>query len=195
MGIHHNGYHEASRQFLHDALEWEHLAGIDLHGTETFPLEPWTGPYWQMARDAGLATKAHAGEFCGPDFVRRVVEELGVTRIQHGVRAVEDPDLLQWLARNGVTMDVCPISNLKLGVVPSMEAHPIMTIQQAGIACTLNTDDPMVFGNSLDQEYLALWQHHNCDKDQLRSLAANGFKVALVDEQWRNNQLSALASL
>lgn len=195
MGIHHNGYHAASKGFLQEALGWTHLTGIDLHGTETFPLESWTAGYWQEARASGLYTKAHAGEFCGPDFVRRVVQELGVTRIQHGVRAAEDPELLAWLAGQGVTLDVCPISNVKLGVVPELAQHPILQLEQAGIPCTVNTDDPMVFGNSLEDEYYALWQHLNCTREQLKNFAANGFKVALVDDDWRDTQLKDLSAL
>lgn len=181
LGIHHNGYHEGTRGFIEDALGWEALDGLDLHGTETLPLEPWTADLWRRAREAGKHTKAHAGEFMGPAFVRRVMDELGVSRIQHGVRAAESPELLAEMRQRGTILDVCPISNLKLGVVPSMEAHPIGVLLEAGVACTISTDDPISFGNRLRDEYVALHTHCGLSLNQLGQLAANGFRHALGD--------------
>jgi adenosine deaminase len=185
LGIHHDGYTERSAAFIEDSLGWEGLAGYDLHGTETFPLEPWTADFWRRARAAGKRTKAHAGEFRGADFVRQVIDELGVTRVQHGVRAIEDPALVARLAANGITLDVCPISNVKLGVVPSMREHPIRRLHDAGVRCTLSTDDPLVFGNRLSQEYAALHRHLGFSFAELAQLARNGFLVADMDEAAR----------
>lgn len=182
MGIHHDGYTDKSREFIEASIEWPELDGLDLHGAEDTPLEDWTADLWERARGKGKFTKAHAGEFMGPDFVLRVVEELGVTRIQHGVRAVEDPDILPRLAAAGVRMDECPISNLKLGVVPSIDKHPIREILAAGIPCSISTDDPISFGNSLQDEYMVLHQHLGFSADELALLAINGFEQALVDK-------------
>lgn len=190
MGIHHNGYHAGTRDFLEESLTWPELDGIDLHGTETFPLEDWTADFWARARAAGKETKAHAGEFDGPDFVRRVIHELGVSRIQHGVRASEDPALLEEMARNGVACDVCPISNVKLGVVPSIAAHPIRQMMEAGVACTINTDDPISFGNRLADEYRALHVEQGWTLRELASLAKNGFSRALLPEVERKRLLA-----
>lgn len=192
LGIHHNGWNDRSEGFLKDALTWEHLTGFDLHGTETFPLEDWTPRFWQQAREAGKFNKAHAGEFMGPAFIRTILDRLQVTRIEHGVRAIEDPSLVAELAARDITLDVCPISNVKLGVVPSMDAHPIRQLSQAGVRCTLSTDDPISFGNTLFDEYAALVCHQEFTHRELADLARNGFEIALVDDAFRSAQLAEI---
>ena len=179
MGIHHDGYTDRSRGFIEDSLHWEALDGIDLHGTETTPLEPWTADLWKRARKAGKQTKAHAGEFAGPDFVWRVVDELGVNRIQHGVRSIEDPRLVQHLVDVGAVLDFCPISNVKLDVVDRMENHPVRQLFDAGIICTLSTDDPVSFGNTLGEEYAALHEALGFTYAELGQIAANGFRHSI----------------
>lgn len=174
IGIHHNGYNERTRDFLEECLFWPELDGLDLHGTEDVPLESWAAELWGKARAQGKITKAHAGEFCGPDFVRRVIDELGVTRIQHGVRSAEDPTLLNEMARNGIECDVCPISNVKLGVAPSIKDHPLRKMLDAGIRCTINTDDPVSFGNTLMDEYALLASEGGFSEADLRKLAQAG---------------------
>lgn len=179
MGIHHDGYTERSQPFIDDCLNWDTLDGLDLHGTETTPLEPWTAEVWQRARDAGKQTKAHAGEFAGPEFIWQVIEELGVLRIQHGVRAAESPKLVRQLSEIGAVLDVCPISNVKLDVVEAMAQHPIRDLMAAGVTCTISTDDPVSFGNRLSEEYTALHQELGMDYAQLGELAKNGFQNAI----------------
>lgn len=178
MGIHHNGYTERSEAFIEASLMWAHMDGLDLHGTETLPLEPWTPDLWRRARDAGKQTKAHAGEFAGPEFVWQVVEELGVTRIQHGVRAAESRDLLDRLRDREVVFDMCPISNLKLGVVTSLAEHPIRHLHDHGFRCTVSTDDPLSFGNTIHDEYRVLHEALQFDHRELAAIAVNGFHVA-----------------
>jgi adenosine deaminase len=185
LGIHHNGCPPAMRPVLEDALTWKGLAGFDLHGTESFPLEDWTRELWPAARSAGKHTKAHAGEFCGADFVKQVMEELGVQRVQHGVRASEDPAVVALAAERGVSFDVCPISNVKLGVVPSLREHPIRRLREAGVACTISTDDPISFGNTLVDEYEALARELAFTPEELADVARTGFSVALVEEGQR----------
>src|SRR4029077_16312635 len=99
MGIHHNGCTPMMEKVLADALSWRDLAGIDLHGTESFPVEPWTAPYWEAARKAGKYTKAHAGEFMGTEFVRKMMVVLQPSRIEHGVGAIVNPAVVKELAR------------------------------------------------------------------------------------------------
>lgn len=182
MGIHHDGYTERSRPFIDDCVNWESLDGVDLHGTETTPLEPWTAEVWRRVRATGKRTKAHAGEFDGPEFVRQVVEELGVTRIQHGVRSIESPKLVRDLREIGAVLDVCPISNVKLGVVGRMADHPIRDLVKEGITCTISTDDPISFGNTLSEEYTALYQELGFSFTELGELSMNGFRHAIDGE-------------
>jgi adenosine deaminase len=181
MGIHHNGYNERTRAFIDESVDWDALDGVDLHGEETMPMEPWTDRLWRRFRDAGKMTKAHAGEFRGPDFVREVIERLGVRRIEHGERAARDPALLDELRELDVTLDLCPISNLKLGVVTSIANHSIRKIFDAGVRCTVNTDDPVVFGNTLFDEYAILARDCGFTAPELARLARNGFEIAAMD--------------
>jgi adenine deaminase len=183
MGIHRNGRTDRSRSFLDACLDWGELDGLDLHGLETVPLEPWTAELWQAARAAGKHTKAHAGEFAGAESVRQVLDELGVRRIQHGTRSVEDPAVVDRLARDGIALDMCPISNLKLGVAPTLAEHPIRRLLDAGVVCTVSTDDPISFGNTLTDEYLALASHLDFSRAELAQVALNGFRVALCDAE------------
>jgi adenosine deaminase len=168
------------------------LAGIDLHGVETLPLEPWTHQLWRRAQANGKFTKAHAGEFGPASSVREVVERLGVTRVEHGVRSIEDPAVVDLLKARGVTLDVCPVSNVKLRVAPSLAGHPIARLHRAGVACTVNTDNPFTFGVSLREEYAALVQQAGLSRADLAVLAANGFRAALLPEAIRVQRLAEI---
>ena len=172
--------------------KWQDLSGVDLHGVETVPLQPWTKSVWERVRYAGKETKAHAGEFGGAENVREAVEVLGVRRVQHGVRAVEDPAVVSLLIDRGVTCDVCPTSNVKLKVAPSMRLHPIRQLFDAGVRCTISTDDPFLFGNTLNEEYAALAMSAGFSRKELWQLARNGFEVATMDEALRRAHLSDL---
>lgn len=195
-GMCHNDYAEAGKDLIDSCLTWEGLDGIDLHGPEDLPLEPWTAEIWQSARDCGKYTKAHAGEFMGSDFVDLVLDQLKVQRIQHGVRSIENPDTVDRLKNANIALDVCPISNLKLAVkgVPSMAAHPIRKLFDSGVTVTINSDDPFFFGNSLVEEYIALHQDLDFSLAELAQIADNGFRIALVDEARRKLYREQLAT-
>jgi adenosine deaminase len=165
---------------IDDLGNWDGLAGVDLHGLESLPTEPWTAKVWARLRAAGKVTKAHAGEFGGADRVREAIDQLGATRIQHGVRAAEDPAVVALAAERGVTFDVCPLSNVKLGVTPSISAHPLRSFTAAGVRCTISTDDPLVFANTLNGEYAALAAEAGFSRAELARLAKNGWEVADV---------------
>ena len=197
MGMRHNEYAGLGQEIIDDSLGWQDLAGFDLHGPEYLPLEPWTAKLWQKSREAGKFNKAHAGEFMPAWFIKRCVEELGITRIEHGVRAVEDPEVVQLLADKQITLDVCPISNVKLAVdgIPEMAFHPIKQLMSAGVPCTINTDDPFFFGNRLIEEYEALAQHLGFQKQELLTLARNGFEVALVEPEQRESWIAEIEEL
>ena len=181
LGIHHNGAGTKMRPVLEEALTWPGLAGIDLHGTENYPLEPWTAEYWEAARRSGKYTKAHAGEFMGAGFVRQILDEVRPQRIEHGVRSVEDSALVAELARRGIGLDVCPISNHKLMPGITLATHPIRQLFDAGVKVTVSTDDPISFGSTLNDEYVALATQRGFTRIELARLARNGFEVALLD--------------
>ncbi|MEN9840382.1 MAG: hypothetical protein RL376_182, partial [Verrucomicrobiota bacterium] len=173
-------------QAIIDGLErLDTLAGVDLHGYEPVPTEAWTAPVWARLRAAGKTTKCHAGEFDGPQRVREAIEQLGVTRVQHGVRAIEDPSVVALAAERGVTFDMTPISNLRLRVVPSLAAHPLRALLAAGVNCTVSTDDQLVFNNTVLDEYRALAHEAGFTSAELAQVAANGWKVADVPASTR----------
>jgi adenosine deaminase len=171
---------------------WEGLAGIDLHGHETMPTPPDAAAIWKRVREAGKITKCHAGEFDGPARVREAIEVLGVRRIQHGVRAIEDPAVVKLAAESGATFDVCPISNVGLKVAPSIKEHPIRHLMRAGIRCTVSTDDPLCFANSLSEEYEALATELTFTRAELAQVARNGWEIADVEDETRKKNIAAI---
>ena len=182
MGILRNHYHDKMVSVIDDCVNWDGLDGIDLHGNEILPIEDWAKTLWTKAREANKFTKAHAGEFGDAGYVKEAIDLLGVKRVEHGVRAVEDPEVLSMVIDRDITFDVCPISNLKLNVIDRMKDHPIRKLFNEGVRCTLNTDDPLSFGNHLEEEYAALSLELNFSEKELAILARNGFEIALMPE-------------
>ncbi len=180
---------------IDDLANWDELAGVDLHGYEPVPTEAWTAPVWARVRAAGKVTKCHAGEFDGPHRVREAIEQLGVTRVQHGIRAAEDPLVVALAAERGVTFDVCPISNVRLRVSPSLAEHPLRRLIDAGVRCTISTDDPLVFGNTVNSEYQSLATEAGFTRAELARLAANGWAVASVDATTRSSAIAEINRL
>lgn len=177
-GMLRNQYASPLQGVIDELHQWEELDGIDLHGQEVLPVEDWTAGVWRRNQEAGKVTKFHAGEFGGAQNARQAIEEFGVKRIQHGVRVVEDPAVVELARERGVVFDMCPISNVKLGVVPSLKEHPIGRLMEVGIRCTVSTDDPFSFGNRLTDEYLALAGELAFSPIELARVAKNGFEVS-----------------
>lgn len=192
MGMTRNACNEGLVPVLEQCVDWEGLAGLDLHGLESLPVESWTSRLWARARAAGLETKAHAGEFGPAANVREAIETLGVRRIQHGVRAIEDPAVVDLAIESGATFDMCPISNVKLNVVAELEQHPIRQFTDRGLRCTISTDDPFSFGNQIEDEYAALSASLQFSHAELAQIAKNGFEVALVDASTRTQWIAAV---
>ena len=186
MGMARNCYNEYFSPVLEDCVNWDGLSGIDLHGVEYLPLEEWTPKLWLKAREAGLVTKAHAGEFGPASNVREAIEILGSRRIQHGIRAIEDCTVVNLAIEENVTFDICPISNVKLGVIDRLEEHPIRKLFDRGLNCTISTDDPFSFGNTIEDEYAALSLGLNFTNQELKQIAKNGFEVASIDAGTRS---------
>jgi aminodeoxyfutalosine deaminase len=131
------------------------VVGIGLGGPEAeYPPEAFARAF-EIARDGGLGSVPHAGEAAGPQSVRGALDALHADRIRHGIRAADDPGLMRELAARGVGLDVCPISNVRTGVVASLAEHPLPELAAAGIACSVSTDDPAMFGTDLAADYAA----------------------------------------
>lgn len=131
-----------------------------------------------VAREAGLLSAPHAGELGGPEYVRTAVDVLHADRIGHGVRSVEDPTLVGRLAAEGVVCDVCPTSNLVLGLYPSIEAHAIRPLVEAGVRVTINTDDPLLFGSGLVDEYRLVQDAFGWDDDAMAAIARTSIEAS-----------------
>jgi adenosine deaminase len=183
------------RPTINQLHTWDGLAGVDLHGHELMPTPVDSAEVWARIRAAGKVTKCHAGEFDGPARVREAIELLGVKRIQHGVRSVEDPTVVKLAADQGVTFDICPLSNVGLKVVPAIREHPIRRLMKAGVRCTVSTDDPLCFANSLTEEYEALALEANFTRAELGQVARNGWEVADVPAAMRQTMLAEIDRL
>jgi aminodeoxyfutalosine deaminase len=147
------------------------LVGFGIGGSERgFPRSLFTEQF-DRARAAGLHSVPHAGETTGPETVWDAVLNLGAERIEHGIAAVQDPRLLAHLADHGITLDVCPTSNVALGVVPSIEAHPLPALVAAGVRVSINSDDPPMFGTDLNREYAIAGQLLGLDESGIVDLA------------------------
>lgn len=132
----------------------------------------------EIAREAGLLVVPHAGESVGPESVRAALDVLRPERVAHGVRAVEDPELLRRLADEGVTCDVCPTSNLKLGVVRDIAAHMLPAMLDAGVRVTLNADDPLFFGAKVADEYEVVRDELGLSDEQLADIARTSARAS-----------------
>ena len=130
----------------------------------------------------GLKRVAHAGEEGPPAYVYEALDLLGIDRLDHGNRSLEDPALTERLAREQMTLTVCPLSNLKLCVVPDMAAHPIDAMLRAGLRATINSDDPAYFGGYVNDNYRAAAAGRGLGRDDLATLARNSFLGAFLTE-------------
>ena len=196
MGMSRDSYSDYLGVILEDAVEnWDGLHGIDLHGPENLSAPAWIPKLWENARANGRAVKAHAGEFGPAENVRWAVEKLGVTRIQHGIHASTDDELLKMLADLGVVLDICPISNYKLRVFDRWEDYPLGKFINYGIPLTISTDDPMSFGNCLNDEYRVLQQKMGFSAPELAQFAKNGFEVADLSDSSRTESMQEVDQL
>jgi aminodeoxyfutalosine deaminase len=129
------------------------VVGLGIGGPEQgHPPHPYAKAF-AIARDAGLGAVPHAGEVCGPESIRETMAALGADRIRHGIGAVDDGELVRELAERKIVLDVCPTSNLRTKAVGSMEQHPLPRLIEAGVLCSVNTDDPAMFGTDLGREH------------------------------------------
>ena len=147
---------------------------------------------FDCAREAGLGITTHAGEFGGPESVRDSLDALRPSRIGHGVRAIEDPRLVERLAEDQITLEVCPGSNVALGLYGSIEKHPIDKLRRAGVPVTVSTDDPPFFHTTMTQEYDALARAFDYDEGDFRALNQTALAAAFVDDDTRKDLANKL---
>ena len=178
------------------ALRHPRVVALSIDGNEAAAGR--TGPRFaqafRRAGAAGLRRTVHAGESSGPEGVRDAIELLGADRIDHGVRAIEDPDLVALLVDRQIPLGVCPTSNLKLGVYACIEDHPIDRLRRAGVAVSINTDDPVLLGASLVGEYALCSQAFGWSEGDLRALARNSIDASFANADVKARLSQALSS-
>jgi len=158
------------------------IIGIGIGGPEKeYPPEPFADIYAQ-AREMGFKTSAHAGEAAGANSIWGTVRLLDVDRIGHGTRAYEDETLLDFLVEKRIPLEMCPISNVKTGVVDSIESHPIRRYYDLGIIVTVNSDDPKMFGNSLADEYKMLETNLEFSRSDILTLITNSIEASWLPD-------------
>jgi adenosine deaminase len=135
-----------------------------------------------------------AGEEGSPEYIRRALDVLGAARIDHGVRCVEDPALIRGLRDVQVPLTVCPLSNVRLRVFPSMEEHPAKQMPREGLRETLNSDDPAYFGGYVADNYSAVRDGLAFDREDFRTVAENSFLASFLNEGEKRQHLAQLAS-
>lgn len=169
-----------------------YVVGFGMGGDETaFALSDFL-PAFRLAADAGLGCTVHAGEVCGPESVYAALDALPVTRLGHGVRAIEDPKLVERIVREGVVLELCPHSNVATGVYADMASHPFPALLAAGCRVTLNSDDPPYFATSIGREYAAAAEDFNMDGDALRALTRTALEAAFIDDATRAGLMTRL---
>ncbi len=158
------------------------LVSFGLGGPEIGVPRPQFKPFFDQARAAGLRSVPHAGETTGPDTIWDALRELGAERIGHGTSAVNDPALVDHLVEHRIPLEVCPTSNIATRAVATLDEHPIKQMHAAGIIVTVNSDDPPMFGTTLNQEYDVAARLLELDESGLKQLARNAVDVAFADD-------------
>jgi adenosine deaminase len=166
-------------------LPHPYVVGFSMAGDEeNFPAGDYVEPF-EIAAAAGLGCTVHAGEWAGADSVRAALE-LPVTRIGHGVRAIEDAALVEQLAEREIVLECCPTSNVVLGAFPTYEEHPLPRLRAAGVKVTLGSDDPPYFGASIGGEYAVCSERWGYDDEQLRDITRTALEAAFCEETLKN---------
>ncbi len=191
--IRHMGAEAAERTALY-AAKREHplVTGFNLAGEERMHRVADFTRSFDIARDAGLGLTIHAGELSGAFSVRDALDHVRPSRISHGVRAIEDADLVRRIADEGVVLETCPGSNISLQVFPNFASHPLRALRDAGCRVTLNSDDPPFFHTSLLQEYEIASQVMGFSDDEINSMTRTAIEAAFVDEPTRRRLLAVL---
>ena len=172
------------------AGDW--VVGFGMGGDEAFGQQKDYRYSFDLARDAGLKLTTHAGEWCGAASVAAAINDLKVQRIGHGVQAIDDPDVIELLISEDIALEVCPGSNVFLGVYPDLASHPIKKLRELGVKITVSTDDPPFFRTSMNKEYRDLKRIFNWNKKDFIELNTTALKAAFCDNETKEKIASKL---
>jgi adenosine deaminase len=176
---------------LEEAIPYrDKFIGVGLDSSEVgHPPEKFARVF-ERARNLGLHLVAHAGEEGPPAYIESALDVLNVERIDHGVRCLDDPALVQRLVREQMALTVCPLSNIKLSVFDVMGQHNLRRLLDAGLAATVNSDDPAYFGGYVNDNYLAAFEALPLDASHARQLARNSFAAAFLEPEQKRAYLA-----
>lgn len=194
-GVRHVGV-DAIEQAARFAAKCDHplVTGFGVAGDErTGDFEDYVRAF-EIAREAGLGITIHAGELMGWESVAAALDHIRPSRIGHGVRAIENADLVRRIADEGIVLECCPGSNIALSVFPDFASHPFPAFKEAGCKVTLNSDDPPYFWTSLKREYDIAREHFGMDDKALAAVTKTAIEAAFVDRKTRSDLLSRLNS-
>ena len=164
-------------KLAHEAIELGVFRSIDLYSHEDACAPEAVQPLYTKARAAGLKLKAHVGEFGGAEEVRRTIEVLDLDEVQHGIAAAESVEVMRWLSENQIQLNVCPTSNVMLDAVPDLASHLIRVLFDNGVPVTINTDDLMIFGQSVSEEYRNLYRAGVFSAEELNDIRRASLEV------------------
>jgi adenosine deaminase len=187
---------EAAEAIARRAAEDRHpyVVGFNLAGDEAgYPPAQFARAY-EIAASSGLGCTVHAGEHAGPESVREALT-LPVTRISHGVRAIEDPALVAELAERGIVLEACPTSNVATGVYTGYETHPLRALFEAGVKVTLGSDDPPYFGASIGGEYAVARERLGFGEGELQTITRTAIEASFADDAVRGTLLNRLTAM
>lgn len=192
-GVRHVGV-EAVEEAARLAVSHPHplVTGFGMAGDERMGVPADFARAFDIARDGGLCLTVHAGEFGGAESVRQAMDHLKVSRIGHGVRAAEDPDLVQRIAEEGIVLETCPGSNISLKVYSDFASHSFTALVEAGCRVTLNSDDPPHFHTSMNREYEIAAEEFGYSTDELNGFTRTALESAFVDGETRQRLLEKL---
>jgi aminodeoxyfutalosine deaminase len=184
----------AAEQTLRIALEQQPagLISFGLGGPEIGVPRPQFKPYFDKARAAGLHSVPHAGETTGPQTIWDALRDLGAERIGHGIAAAQDPQLMAHLADHGIPLEVCPTSNVRTRAVASIDEHPLPALVAAGVPVTINSDDPPMFGTTLEEEYAVAARLLDLDADGVAGLARAAVHASFLPPAGKSQLLSEI---
>ena len=188
------------RDSRHQVAEWaasatdQGVVGFGLGGTEKGHPPEWFADAYAMAREAGLHSVPHGGEVAGPESVWGAIRALGAERIGHGVRSVEVPALVEYLLEHQIPLEICPTSNVCLGVYASLAEHPIRWLWDHGLYVTVNSDDPPMFNTNLVGEYQTLVEHLGFDDTDLERLSLNALEASFLPGKTKAELTTAFQS-
>jgi adenine deaminase len=168
----------------------DRIVGVGLDSSETGHPPGKFKHVFSRARDAGFFLSAHAGEEGPPSYVWEALDVLGVARIDHGNRSLEDETLVRRLAHDQVALTVCPLSNLRLRIVDELVHHPLRRMMDKGLIVTVNSDDPAYFGGYINQNYLAVSEALGLGRDEIAAIVRNGIESSLMTMSGKEQALA-----